>query len=219
MKQTPMLVIALSVCAGAADAQTLAQSAAAPSPAAETPVAPLIQQTPAPPANADNVRLPMDTRVVIELGQAVSSKDNKSGDRFAIRVATPIVVDGHTLVPAGSVGEGEVVYAEHGGGGGSPGKLVLAARFVQVGPVRVRLKAFNLGAGGESEFTEMRVAAELIGPAVMFIHGRNVVYPPGTRARAKVAEDVALPPGPPPGPPVDVAAPAPSTPPSQETAK
>ena len=92
---------------------------------------------------------------------------------------------------------GEVVYAEHGGGGGSPGKLVLAARYLDVGGVRVRLKAFNLAAGGESEFREMQVAAEFIGPLVLLVDGHDVAYPVGTRARAKVAEAIALPAGPP----------------------
>jgi hypothetical protein len=214
-----MLAIALSAWVGGASAQTPAQSSTAPSPPSEPVSAAPAQPTPPQAAATDNGRLPMDTRVVIELGQALSSKDNKTGDRFPIRVAAPVVVDGHTLVPAGSVGEGEIVYAERGGGGGSPGKLVLAARYVDVGPVRVRLKAFNLGAGGDSEFREMQVAAEFIGPAVLFINGKNVVYPEGTKARAKVAEEVTLPAGPPPAPPVSAAPAASSTPPSQETAK
>jgi hypothetical protein len=154
----------------------------------------------APPAGATvaasspaSVRLAADTPVNIELVDPVSSKDRTRGDKFAIRLAAPIVVDGATVAPAGATGEGEVVYAQRGGAGGSPGKLVLAARYLDVAGVRVRLKAFNLAAGGESEFREMQVAAELIGPAVLFINGHNVVYPAGTRARAKVTEDVLLP--------------------------
>ena len=154
----------------------------------------------APPAGAivaassrAGIRLAADTPVSVELVDAVSSKDRTRGDKFAIRLAAPIVVDGATVAAAGALGEGEVVYAQRGGAGGSPGKLVLAARYIDLGGVRVRLKAFNLAAGGESEFREMQVAAELIGPAVLFINGHNVLYPVGTRARAKVTEDVYVP--------------------------
>jgi hypothetical protein len=57
----------------------------------------------------------------------------------------------------------------------------------------------------------MRVAASVIGVGVMFINGHNVLYPVGTRAGAKVAEDVVLPAGPPlPQPPVAASPPAPA---------
>lgn len=155
-------------------------------PAADTPGAPTPSSTDA------GVRLAVDTPIRIELAEIVSSKTRKGGETFAIRLASPIVVDGRMLAPAGAVGMGQVVYAEAGGAGGSPGKLVLAARYIDVGSVRVRLKAFNLSAGGESEFREMQVAAQLIGPAVFLFDGHDVVYPVGTRARAKVAADVIL---------------------------
>jgi hypothetical protein len=184
-------------------------------------------------APTDGLRLAMDTLVRIELGEAVSSKDRKRGDKFAIRLASAIIVDGREVAPAGATGQGEVVYAEKGGGGGSPGKLVLAARYVDVPGGRIKLKAFNLAAGGESEFREMQVAAEFVGPVVLFLNGHDVLYPVGTRARAKIAEDIVLPPGPaapvPPAPaaampaqttsPTSSAPPASSTVPAQETSK
>jgi hypothetical protein len=158
----------------------------------------------------------MDTQVRIELAEAVSSKDRKQGDKFAIRLASPIVVDGRIVAPAGATGQGEVVYAEKGGGGGKPGKLVLAVRYIDVGAARIRLKALRLGAGGDSEFTQMEVAAQLIGPAVMFMNGHEVVYPAGTKALAKVAADATLPDGGPApasaAPPAGPAAPASTAP-------
>jgi hypothetical protein len=156
-------------------------------------------------------RLAADTLVRIELAGEVSSKTGKRGDKFAIRLSSPIVIDGHVVAPAGAAGEGEVVYAEAGKGGGAPGKLVLAARYVEVGGQHIQLKAFHLGAGGDSEFTQMQVASQFIGPAVMFINGHDVDYPVGTRANAKVAADIDLPAGPP-------AAPAEPAPPPQASA-
>lgn len=130
---------------------------------------------------------------MIALDEAVSSDSRKRGDKFTIKLAAPIVVDGRTVAAAGAAGVGEVVYAEPGGAGGAPGKLVLAARYIDVGAFRVRLKAFNLAAGGEANFREMQVAAQFLGPAVMFVNGRNVLYPLGMKAHAKVAEDMFLP--------------------------
>jgi hypothetical protein len=177
-------------------------------PSGETPPAPPAQPVAAQPATSPPAaaapavaapateHLAADTLVHIELVDQVSSKTGKRGDKFAIRLSSAIVVDGHVVAPAGATGEGEVVYAEPGGGGGAPGKLVLAARYITVGDQRIPLKAFHLGAGGDSEFTQMQVAAQFIGPAVMFINGHEVVYPVGTRANAKVAQDLDLPAGP-----------------------
>lgn len=196
-----MWVLAAALSAGLDSAS--AQAPASPPttsavPASTSAAIPPSDQQPAPVVEptGDGVRLAANTPIRVELTELVSSKDRTRGDKFAIRLAAPIVVDGRTLASAGATGMGEVVYAERGGGGGSPGKLVLAARYLDVGDVRVRLKAFNLSAGGEQEFTEMQVAAEIIGPGVMFINGHNVVYPAGTRAGAKVAEDVVIPAGP-----------------------
>lgn len=208
-----VLAIILSTAVDSAVAQTLAPTpapssttapspisgpTAAPPPGAEAPAAipPPPAQAPAPPQARvadDGVHLPVGYPIVIALDEIVSSEARTRGDKFAIHLAAPIMVDGREVAPAGAKGMGEVVYAEHTGGGGAPGKLVLAARYLDIGAVHAPLKAFNLGAGGESEFREMQVAAQIIGIGVMFINGHDVVYPVGTRARAKIAQEVVLP--------------------------
>ena len=81
--------------------------------------------------------------VRIAITQALNSQSGTRGQTFPIQLASPIVVDGRIVAPAGSTGGGEIVYAEPGGGGGAPGKLVLAARYIDVGSVRIPLKAFH----------------------------------------------------------------------------
>ena len=207
-----VLAIILSTAFESAVAQTLApppapsptpSPTAASPPSAEAPAAipsPLqppapTQAPPQPQARVadDGVHLPVGYPIVIALDEVVSSEARARGDKFAIHLAAPIMVEGRVIAPAGAKGMGEVVYAEHTGGGGAPGKLVLAARYLDIGAVHAPLKAFNLGAGGESEFREMQVAAQIIGIGVMFINGHDVVYPVGTRARAKIAQEVVLP--------------------------
>src|SRR5262249_51601016 len=144
-------------CAAVAVLFFAASASAQPVPASSSPppAEPAQPSSPAPtaaPAAPADLHLAADTPVRIELGEAVSSKDRKDGDKFAIRLAPPIVVDGRIVAPAGSPGQGEVIYAERGGGGGKPGKLVLAVRYIDVGGVHIRLKALQLGAGGDSEF-------------------------------------------------------------------
>jgi hypothetical protein len=179
---------------GCAAAETTSTSAPI---AAPTPLQPAPAQTPtALPAQADGVHVPAGTVVAIALAEQLTSKDRTRGEKFPIQLAAPITIDGRVVAAAGASGQGEVVYAEAAKGGGAPGKLVLAARYIDVGQVRVPLKAFQLASSGENEFTKMRVASQLIGPAVMFMNGQEVVYPAGVRANAKVAQDVVFPPRP-----------------------
>jgi hypothetical protein len=190
----------LSAWCGGAAAQTAPATPAVPAPvAAAAPE----QAAPAP----TGLRLPAGTLVAIALGEQLTSKDRTRGDKFAIQLAAPITLDGRVVAPAGATGQGEVVYAEAAKGGGAPGKLVLAARYIDVGQVRVPLKAFQLASSGENEFTKMYVASQLIGPAVMFMNGQEVVYPAGVRASAKIAQDVVFPP-PPDAPPPAAAPPS-----------
>lgn len=184
-----LAAVMLSGSWGCAAAQTTSatppDAVAAPTPPAQTPAGQ--------PTQADGVHVPAGTVVAIALAEQLTSKDRTRGQKFAIQLAAPITVDGRIVAAAGASGQGEVVYAEAAKGGGAPGKLVLAARYIDVGQVRVPLKAFQLASSGENEFTKMYVASQLIGPAVMFMNGQEVVYPAGVRANAKVAQDVVFP--------------------------
>lgn len=188
MTSTLLLAAALAAWAVLASAQ--------PADAPPPPAAALAPAPPAPTEAASNtLHVVAGTSVLVELTEEVTSRDRTRGDKFAIRLATPIIVDGRIAAPAGASGVGEVVYAEKGHGGGAPGKLVLAVRYVDVGDVRVRLNAFHLAEGGDMDFRELQMASQAIGPAVFFINGHNIDYAAGTRAKAKVAEDVVLPAG------------------------
>ena len=85
------------------------------------------------------------TVVAVELSAPVSSRKQKRGDRFPLRLAEPIIVDGATVVPAGAAGYGEVVDAASAGVGGRPAKLVLAARYVEYDGMRLALHGFSDG--------------------------------------------------------------------------
>ena len=155
------------------------------------------------------------TVVPIELAEPVSTKAQKRGDMFAIRLAAPIVVDGETLVPMGAPGLGQVVDAGGGGLGGRPGKLILAARYVQYQGVRVPLRGFHLAAvGRDNGSAAMAVAlVPYVGLLSLAITGGDVSYPAGMEADAKVAAEVVFPPD----APAAGAPPPPSAPPANNS--
>ncbi|HEV2366184.1 MAG TPA: hypothetical protein VGS12_18550 [Caulobacteraceae bacterium] len=200
---------------GAARLGTLAAAVVAATVAVAQPAPPPPAAKPAPVASAPREprRVAAGTMVTVELAEPVGTKTDHRGDHFFLRLAEPVVVDGRTMIAAGAYGAGEVIDAAPGGAFGRPAKLVLAARYIDVDGVRVRLDALRLGGEGRDHATTAVVASAVpyAGVLAILIPGGNVEYPAGTRASARIADDVVLPPDtPPPSPPATP--PAPTTP-------
>lgn len=164
----------------------------APFPCAAQEAPPVPSSTNAAPAcqHAIPALTPIVVETLVDLGSAVS----RSLDTFPIRLAEPVVVDGHEVLPAGSTGEGEVVHAKKSGGSGTPGELVLAARWLDACGTRLRLRSMHValaGQGAVATVNAINAGAALapvpIGLVGFAIRGRNVLYPAGTRATAKIA--------------------------------
>src|SRR6185295_10249673 len=102
--------------------------------------------------------LPALMPVSLVMDAEVSSATAKPGDHFPFHVTEAVVQDGVVLIPAGAVGEGEVVHAAKSKGGGRAGELVLAARFVTVGDQQVRLRSFAAGGGKDRSNAALGVA-------------------------------------------------------------
>lgn len=154
-----------------------------------------LPQTPVNPAQIASVilRVPAGTLVDIEIAETVSSRTVKPGDRFAIRLARPIKLDGRVIVPEGVVGVGQVVDAGKAGSLGKPAKLVLAARYLEFNGSQIPLRSFHLGRAGTDESntalaTAMIPIAGLIVP--FMVRGGEIEIPPGAHAAAKLAADV-----------------------------
>jgi hypothetical protein len=159
---------------------------------------------------AGRMMLPAMTPVYIKIGQEVSSKKNKAGERYPIVLAEDVRVDGQVVIPAGAAGEGEVVHAARSSMGGKPGELILAARFLKVGDVDVPLRSFVMGRAGKDRSNEALAAAIVAGPLGLFVVGGVVIVPRDAVATAKTAVEVELPvqpaaPAAPPAAPVDAA--------------
>ena len=129
--------------------------------------------------------IPAGTPVFIEIAEPLASSTHKRGDIFAITLAEPLVLDGVERLPRGTRGTGEIVHAAAARGGGAPGELLIAARTLETAQGPLLLRGFKLGATGDDN-SGMAIGVSLgAGPFAMFIRGREIVIPAGTRGAAK----------------------------------
>lgn len=150
----------------------------------------------APPAPIEvaqgKVVLAKGTRVTLTLEAPVGSDISQPGDRFPIRLAEPLVVDGKLVMAAGATGGGEVVHAAKARWGGKAGELIVNARFLDCNGVRVPLGKMKFAETGEDKRVGAMAATMVLLPAAFFISGGKVEVPPGTRADASIIGDVEL---------------------------
>lgn len=166
-----------------AQAQELTSSADAPPPAAAAPA-------PGDPAACDGcLTVPALTPVRIQLLKTLGSATSNTGDLFPIRLAAPIMIDGKEAVPAGVTGLGEVVHAKKNGGAGAAGELVLAARYLEVGGKRLRLRSLRTEQSGQSRIDTASIAsATVLGVFGFLIKGGKLTIAEGSIVQAKTAE-------------------------------
>jgi len=132
--------------------------------------------------------LPAGTEVHLQMVDDVASNTHKRGDHFNLTVVDPVIVGGREWIPAGAPAVGEVIEAHKSSGGGSPGRLILAARFVIANNSKIALRSFTAGAGQDRSRESMAVGT-VIGPFGFFVTGKNMIVPKGTHVIAKVATD------------------------------
>jgi hypothetical protein len=161
-------------------------------PAAEEPVVP-----------GTMVTVPALTPLYVRIDTELSSKKSRNGDRFPIHVDEDVRVGDVVVIPAGSVGEGEVIHAAKSGAGGKPGELLVAARFVRVGEHEVRLRSFSLGAKGRDRSDTALGTGIVLGPLALFVVGGVMTIPNGTVGGAKTATEIQLPAAAPTSPPAE----------------
>jgi hypothetical protein len=143
-------------------------------------------------------RVPAGSVLQVELAEPVGTAKQKTGDRFALRLAAPLIVNGRVLLRAGTPGVGEVVQASGPGLGGKAAKLVLAADYLTLGARTVPLDGLQLAAAGKGNVTAAEViglSGIVLGPigfVGMAVQGGNVDFPAGTKAMAKVSETTLL---------------------------
>jgi hypothetical protein len=144
--------------------------------------------------------VPAGTVVEVELADPVSTKVQKDGDTFALRLAAPVIVDGQVVLRTGTPGIGVVIQSARPGMGGKAAKLVLAARSLGRGRELAPLDGLQMATGGQDN-SNAATAASLTGIAFaplgligLAVQGGEVTLPRGSMATARIADDVSLPP-------------------------
>jgi hypothetical protein len=134
--------------------------------------------------------LPAGTPVELEVLTPLKSSQHKRGDKFELRLSSPLARGGATCVPAGTTGVGEVVHAMPARGGGKPGELLLAGRYLDFAGQRIPLRGMKASATGEASYGAALGVSFAVGPFAMFIRGNEIEIPAGTRVTAKLAQDL-----------------------------
>lgn len=137
------------------------------------------------------------TELELALAETLNSARTQRGERFRLTLVEPLITSDGSL-PAGTAGVGEVVHAEPSRGGGKPGEILLAARYLEYRGEQIRLRGFKLGGSGQDRSRAAIGTAVVAGPFAYFLKGREIELPAGTRARARLAQ--ALPPSASPSP-------------------
>jgi BON domain len=122
-------------------------SAAQPgTPAAEQPAAQPVAQAPPPPPPPppQPIVVPAGTVLTVRTTQALSSKNNQTGDTFTATLAQPISVGGNRALPAGSTLSGTVITAKAKGKIKGEGELDLALTSVSTAGHTYRIKTHVL---------------------------------------------------------------------------
>jgi hypothetical protein len=199
MHHTYIMGWAVLCAATAISAPAKAQAPGAP--AALVQPAPAVATAPAQPALGQfTVREGTEVRMTLE--EELSSKSARVGQRFRMRVAEPVRVQGQVIVPAGTLGVGEVTRVERKGAFGKSGKLDVRVLHLDLGENRIRLTGTNSdeGAGGTAATVAVAVVA---GVFSAFVTGKSAVLPVGTQMvgylesdTPVIVEAVASPPAP-----------------------
>ncbi|MDB5483316.1 MAG: hypothetical protein JWO83_4369 [Caulobacteraceae bacterium] len=145
-------------------------------------------------------RAPAGAAVQVELAEPVSTRHQKTGDTFNLRLAAPLIVGDRVLLREGTPGVGTVVEASRPGLGGKAAKLVLAAQYLDAHGRRVPLRGLQLARAGRNNAAQASavgltgIVFAPLGFIGLAVRGGNVDFPEGERASARLASDVVLPP-------------------------
>ena len=140
----------------------------------------------------ENAYIPKGTVISVELTEELSSKKNHVGDDVKLKTLDNIIINDVIVVPAGSLVSGEVTKCTSSGLFGRAGKLEFTINSVKaVNGVEIPLQYTELKeAGSDDGAVAVAAAVTLIGG--LFMKGKNVSFPAGSKMSAKVVADTDL---------------------------
>ena len=170
----------------AAPASLLAQSVI-PAVAAPT-VAPIVAPV------TTNAVLRTGTEVPLRLSEELTTQGKKLrvGQRFRLETSAPVVVQGVTVIPAGSPAVGEVTDVRNKGMWGKSGHLGARVLYVTVNGRQIRLTGAFDDKGVAGGVGAIAVSAIIIPVAGFFMTGTSAQVPVNTIVKGFIDEDVQL---------------------------
>ena len=134
------------------------------------------------------------TPVTVMTNDEISTMSCNVGERFEVTVVRDVVSQGVVVIPAGTIGGGEVTFCTNRGGFGKPGILGIALRDLQLGGKRVALDGRYREEGGNGN-AATAVTWFAAGIVSGLIKGKKGVIPKGRELRARTGEDIVFAPG------------------------
>jgi hypothetical protein len=170
---------------------------------------PVIETSPPVPAAV----VPNGTLISVEITELVTTRTAKPDDMFTLKLAEPVLLNTVVVIPAGIPGKGVVIDAGKPGMGGKPGKLVLAARYLEFEGRQIPIRGLKMNMSASDNGGTSAAASAVVGVFGLAVTGGHMEVQPGTHAVAKLGADFT------PAPPVtpasvpqpDTAAPTPQT--------
>ena len=141
-----------------------------------------------------NAILRTGTEVPLRLSEELTTKGKKLrvGHRFRLETSAPVVVQGVTVIPAGSPAMGEVTDVRNKGGWGKSGRLAARVLYVTVNGRQIRLTGAFDDKGVAGGVGAVAVSALVFLPAGFFMTGTSASVAVGTPVKGFVDEDVQL---------------------------
>lgn len=144
---------------------------------------------PVPEPKPEAIVIPNGTPIVVEVTELVSTRTAKVGHMFALKLAEPLVWNGTVIIPEGTPGKGEVIDTGKPGMGGKPGKLVLAARYLEFEGRQVPIRALKMRMGARDNVSGAMAATVVVGVFGLAVTGGHMEAPAGMQATAKLGAD------------------------------
>lgn len=143
--------------------------------------------------------VPNGTPILVEITDLVSTKTAVRDDMFNLKLSTPIELNGEIIIPAGTIGKGQVVDSGKPRIGGGSAQLVIAARYLEYKGQRIPIRGLKLDVGGHDRSNAsvgLSSIGLLAGPAGgfagFFVSGGHMEVPAGTLANAKLGADYVI---------------------------
>lgn len=113
--------------------------------------------------------IPADTVIAVVLDQTISSKTNKSGDKFTATVESPVEVEGKVAIPKGARAEGVVREAKSAGRfkGGAALALELTGVEVNGKDHEIQTSGATMSSKGKGKRTAVMVGGGAAGGAAI----------------------------------------------------